>query len=106
MIAAGTIGTTRVADAEAAALLAQPGLHAGGGIEPEGRAARQHDGVDALDRLRRIEQSGLARARPAAAHVDARHHGGVEHDGGRAGAELGVAGMADPQAGNIGDEIA
>ena len=76
MIAPGTIGTTRVADAEAAALLAQPGLHAGGGVEPEGRAAGQHDGVDAFHRLRRIEQSGLARAGTAAAHVDARHDGG------------------------------
>ena len=32
--------------------------------------------------------------------------GGVEHDHGRARAELGVAGMADPQAGNIGDQVA
>ena len=96
----------RVADAEAAALLAHISLHAGGGIEPEGRAAGQHDGVDAFHGLRRIEQGGLARAGPAAAHIDARHHGLVEHHDGRAGAELGVAGMADADAGNIGDEIA
>ena len=99
-------GNARLAHLEAAAPLAQPRLHAGSGIEPEGRAARQRDGVDAFHGLRRIEQSGLARARTAAAHVHARHHGGVEHDRGDAGAELGVAGMAHPQAGNIGDEIA
>jgi len=40
-------------------------------IEPEGRAARQHDRVDALDRAVRLEQVGLARAGRAAAHVDA-----------------------------------
>jgi len=71
-----------------------------------GGAARQDYCIDAFHRLRRIEQSGLARTRPATAHVHARHHGGVEQHHGSAGAELGVAGMADPQAGYIGDEIA
>ena len=96
----------RLADLEAAALFAQVGLHAGGGVEPEGRTARQHNGIDAFDRLRRVEQRGLARARPTAAHVHARDRGGVEHDHCGAGAELGVAGMADADAGNVGDGIA
>ena len=58
------------------------------------------------DRLRRIEQRGFARARAAAAHVDRGHGRLVENDGGRAGAEAEVLGMADFEAGNVGDEIA
>ena len=53
----------RGAHRKAAALLAQPGLRARRGIEAEGRAAGQHDGVDALDRPCRIEQRGFARSR-------------------------------------------
>ena len=64
----------RLAHGKAAADLAQVSLHAGGGVQSEGRAARQHDGVDAFHGLRRVEQGGLARAGSAAAHVDARHH--------------------------------
>ena len=44
---AGTIGTRARAHRKAAALLAQPGLRAGGGVEAERRAAGQRDGVDA-----------------------------------------------------------
>ena len=96
----------RGAHRKAAALLAQPRLHAGRGIEAEGRAARQHDGVDALDRPGRIEQRGLARSRPAAAHVDRGDGGFVENDHGRAGAEAQVGAVADFYAGNVGDEVA
>ena len=45
--------------------------HAGRGVETEGAAARQRDGVDDLHRVHRVQQIGLARARRAAAHVDA-----------------------------------
>src|SRR5438045_1594148 len=79
---------------EAAVLLLEPALHAGGGIEAERRAAGERDRVDAFDRLRRIEQRGLARARSAAAHVDRADRGHVEHDRGGAGAEAGVLGVA------------
>ena len=54
----------RGAHGKAAVLLFQPSLHAGCGIEAEGRAAGERDGVDALDRLRRIEQA-RSRACPA-----------------------------------------
>ena len=95
----------RVADLKAAAVLAEPRLGAGGGVEAERRAAGQRDGVDALDRHRRIEQRAFARARSAAANVGRRDRGLVEQHDGRARAELGIVGMADADAGNVGDEI-
>ena len=95
-----------VPDREAAALLAQPGLHAGRRVEPEGGAARQHHRVDALDRAVRLEQVGFARARGAAAHVDRRDRWLVEQDGGHPGGETGIVGVPDADAGHVGDEIA
>ena len=41
--------------------------------EPERRPAGEHDRVDVLDELRRVEQRGLARRRRAAAHLARRH---------------------------------
>ncbi len=84
MIAARHDRHPRVADCGSRGPARAVGLHAGSGVEPEGRAARQNDRIDALHRLRRIEQRGLARARPAAAHVHARRDGCVEHHRGRA----------------------
>ena len=82
------------------------GLRARGGVEAEGGAAGDDDGVDALHRLRRIEQGTLAGAGPAAADVDRGDRRRIEDDDGRTGAERGVAGMADPHAGNIGNQVA
>ena len=96
----------RGADRKAAALLGEQGLHAGGRVEAEGRSARERDGVDMLDRHRRIEQVDLARARAAAAQIHRRDGGRIEHDCGHAGAELAVLGMADTEARDIGDQIA
>ena len=73
---------------------------------PNAEPPDERDGVDAFDRLRRIEQRGLARARPAAAHVDRGDRGLVEHDGGRAGAEPQILGVADLHARHVGDEVA
>ena len=42
------------------------------GIQPEGAAARQHNGVDDLRRRQRLEQLALPRGRPAAAHIQSR----------------------------------
>ena len=39
------------------------------GIQSEGAAARQHNGVDDLRRRQRLEQLALPRGRPAAAHI-------------------------------------
>src|SRR5262249_1426521 len=59
----------RLANLEAATLLAQPRLSARGGVEAEGGSAGQHDGVNSFHGLCRIEESSLARAGPATAHV-------------------------------------
>ena len=91
---------------KAAAALAQPGLHAGAGFEPESRAARQGDPVDALDGGGGLQQIGLARAGPAAAHIDAGDRRLLEHDRGDARAQAVVLRMADQDAGDIGDEVA
>jgi hypothetical protein len=47
----------------------------------------------------------LAGPGPAAAHVDRGDGGGIENDCGHAGGERGVVGVADANAGNVGDEI-
>jgi hypothetical protein len=78
----------------------------GGGVEPERRAARQHDGVDPLDERGWVEQFGLAAARRAAADIDrsdGRHL--TEHDR-RARHSGHVLGLADQQTGHIGDQVA
>ena len=105
IIAAGTIGTRASRTWKAAALFAEPRLGAGRGVEAERRAAGQRDGVDALDRHRRIEQRAFARAGSAAANVGGGNRGLIEQHDRRAGAELGIVGMADADAGNVGDEI-
>ena len=62
--------------------------HAAGGVEAERAAAREHDRVHALDGRGRIEQIGLARARRAAAHVDAGDRALLGQDHGAAGRAL------------------
>lgn len=88
-----------------AALLGEPGLHAAAGIEAEGGAARQRDRVDAFDGIGEIEQCVLARAGAATADVDRRDRGGIENDRGRAGGDFGILGMADADAGDVGQQI-
>ncbi len=55
-----------------APLLLQPGHHPGGRVEPVGAASGQHDRVDLLHHVARVERVGLLGAGAAAAHV----HGG------------------------------
>ena len=95
-----------IADRKAAALLAQPSLRAGHRVEPEGGAAREHDGIDALDRFLRLQQIDVARARRAATDIGGGHRGFVEQNRSDAGGERDVVGIADLQAGDIGDEVA
>ena len=81
-MAAGTIGTGPLSVRKPTASLLQVADHAGGGIEAEGAPAGEHDGVDAVDEVDRIEEVGLARARRRAAHVDATDRAILgEHDG-------------------------
>ena len=88
-----------------AALFGKPGLYAARGVQPERRAAGERDGVDRLDGAFGLEEAVLAGAGPAAAHVDRGDRGGVENDRGDAGSERCVVGVADANAGNVGDEI-
>ena len=91
---------------KAAAALAQPSLDAAAGFEAEGRPARQRDPVDALDGVGRLQQIGVARARPAAAHVDAGDRRLLEHDRGDARGHTVVLRMADQDPGDIGYKVA
>ena len=70
-IAAGTIGTTPVADLPADVVLFEIAHHALRRVEAEGAAAGEHDRVDLVDHVERIEQVRFARARRAAALRDA-----------------------------------
>ena len=81
---------------------AQIGLQPAGGVEAERRAAGQRNGIDAVRRTRGIEQVGLADAGPAAADIDGNDGGRVEHHRRHAGGEPGIIGMADPDAGDVG----
>ena len=68
-IAPGTIGTSAGPTAKPRPCSRSQACTPPGRVEAEGRPARQHDRVDALDRLLRPQQIDLARARRAAAHV-------------------------------------
>ena len=76
---------------------------------PKRGPAAEHDGVDPVDEVAGVEQVGLARARTAAAHVDARR---PRRRGGRATtvvagqpARLAAGRVADPQAGDVGEGV-
>src|SRR5262249_22392988 len=72
--------------------------------EPEGRAARQHDGVDVLDEAMRIEQGRLPAGGSAAAHLARRHGARRDRHDGDAGTVTGPVPDADP--GDVGDQEA
>ena len=61
--------------------------------------------VDRLDGAFGLEERLLAGTGAAAAHVDGRNRGRIKNDRGDAGGEGGVVGVADANAGNIGEEI-
>ncbi|MEY9228984.1 hypothetical protein ABIF78_001307 [Bradyrhizobium japonicum] len=94
-----------LANPEAAALFGKPGLDAAAGLDAKGGAAGQRNRIDALDRAGKVEQRILARAGPAAAHVDRRDRRGIEDDRRRAGGDFRILGMADADAGDIGKQI-
>ena len=94
-----------LADFKSAALLGQPGLHAARGVKAERRAAGERDRIDRLDGGVGLQQGVLARAGPAAAHVDRRHRRLVEDDRGDTRRQPGVIGVADADAGDIGEQV-
>ena len=74
------------------------------GVEAVGAAARQHDRVDLVDHVERIEQIGLARARRAAALRHAAHGAlAVDEHHGAAGRPLGQREVADADARHVRD---
>src|SRR5207253_2636817 len=95
----------RAAHGEAAALFGEPGLDAAGGVQAERRAAAERNRIDTFHGIGRIEQRAFARAGPAAAHIDRGDRRSVEYDRSDTGSKLRVIGVADADAGNIGEEI-
>ena len=98
-------GDVGAAELQAAALLAQIADGAAGRVETEQRAAAEQHGVDAGDGHLGLEQCRVARAgRPAA-----RDAGGdvaaVEDDRRDPAGEARVMGIADADAGHVGDEV-
>ena len=95
------------ADRPARAGLVHRGRHPVGGRQPEHAAAGEHHGVDGGDQVARVEQVGLAGARPTTAHVDPADRAGRRHDDGHPGqpARLVTGGVADAHAGDVGDRV-
>ncbi len=75
------------------------------GIEPEDRAAGQHDGVGLVDIGNRIERISLAGAGRTAALLDGGDRRLGRHHHGDAGDNAAILGIADGEAGNVGDEV-
>ena len=75
-------------------------------VEPEGRAAREHQRVDRADQPPRRQQVGLARPRRPAAHVDPRDERRVGGQHRHARLQPRVGGVADLQPRHVGDQVA
>ena len=99
-------GHQLIAHGKAASLPAQPIRHSRGSIEPEGRAPGKDQRIDLLHRLVRGQQVRFSRARRTAHDMDRRNEGSVAHQHARAGLDPVILGMADPEAGHIGDQVA
>ena len=89
-------------DGDADAALVEPAHHAAGGVEAEGAAAGEQDGVHLLDRVERRQQLGLARAGRGAADVDAADRAALGEDDGAAGRPARIGEVADREAGDGG----
>ena len=87
-------------------LLLQVAHHAAGGVQPEGAAAGEHDGVHDRDGVDRVEQVGLARAGRPSPHIHAPHRAfGRQHH--RApGRTLRKSVVTHPDAGYVGQPAA
>ena len=92
----------RRADHGADAALLEPAHDAAGGVETERAAAGEDDRVHLVDRVDRIEQLGLARARRRAAHVDSGDGAFAGDDHRAAGRPARVGEVADLEAGDRG----
>ncbi len=86
-------------------MFGEPGLHPAAGLQPECRAAGQRDGVNPLHGVGDVEQRALAGARAAAAYIDRCYDRRIEHHRRDAGRQRRIVGVADADAGNIGEQI-
>lgn len=96
---------THVADLEATADLAEPGLHAAGGIETEGGAAGENERIHRLHRHGRIEQCGFPSSGSAAKNGAGRNSRFLKDDRRHSRAEGEIGGVADGHTFDIGQEI-
>ena len=79
--------------------------HPAGSVEPERRAARQHDGIDRLDAGVRLQERRIAHRRSAAVNGDGSRGWCVENNDGDAGGDGGVLRVTDQEARDVGDEV-
>jgi hypothetical protein len=79
--------------------------HAGRGVETKCAPAREYDGVHLLNRVRRIQQVGLPRARRRAAHIDAGGGARFSNDHGAARWSSCQREMSDFNSGNGGQRV-
>ena len=77
-------------------------MHAARRGQPEHAAARQEQGVDAIDRADRLEHDDHGLAGRRAVVVDAGRRRGIEEDRGAAGRPPRVGEMPDADAGHVG----
>ena len=109
-IAPGTIGTTWPgrADRPAVPVGEQALDDAVGRGETEEPPPAEHDGVDAVDEVARVEQVGLPRARSPAADVHAADGAAVrgqDHRGPGQPARVAAGRVADLEAGDVGERV-
>jgi hypothetical protein len=86
-----------------AALFGEPGLHPAAGVKPERSASPKGGGIDLLHGVGRSSSAPSPGTGPAAAHIDRRHCLPVKNDRRDAGRQLGVIGVTDADAGDIGE---
>ena len=105
MIAPGTIGMTAPRTAKPRPCSASQACTPPPASSPNAEPPESAMASIALHGVGEVEQRALAGAGTAAAHVDRRHRRAVEHDRGDAGGQRCVIGVADADAGDIGEEI-
>lgn len=96
------------ADPEAPALVLQPGGDTGRGVKTEGAAAGQHQRLDTLDEVARVQRVGLPGAGAATPYVDGRDraaHGGQDDGGAGQVPVTDALGVADPEAEDVGEGV-
>ena len=102
----GYDGNNDRAKVKADSLFIQIAHHAGGRVQAERTAAREHHPVDLLHGVDRIQQVGLSRARSAAAHIHSGYRSLFTQNHGAAGRPARFGEVADLDAFDIGEAAA